>query len=67
MFLYEQLSPSDKIIKFIAYLASWKDLRLQCFRLVGAGLATISLGVLVWEFGMIFSGLFNGCGSVILQ
>jgi hypothetical protein len=34
----------------------WKDIRLQCFRLVGAGLATISLGELVWELGIIFGG-----------
>lgn len=41
------------------YINIWKDIRLQCFRLVGAGLATISLGVLVWVFGTIFNGLFN--------
>jgi len=46
---------------FLAYFkhTKWKDIRLQCFRLVGAGLATISLGVLVWVFGTIFNGLFN--------
>ena len=39
-----------------------EDIRLQCFRLVGAGLATISLGVSVWVFGTIFNGLFK-CSS----
>lgn len=33
-----------------------EDVRIQCFRLVGAGLATISLGELVWELGTIFNG-----------
>ena len=35
---------------------------MQCFRLVGAGLATISLGVLEWVLGTIFNGLFK-CSS----
>jgi hypothetical protein len=35
--------------------------------MVGAGLATISLGELVWVFGVIFGGLFKCCCTVILQ
>ncbi len=34
----------------------WNDIRLQCFRLVGAGLATISLGELEWVLGTVFAG-----------
>lgn len=45
----------------------WNDIRLQCFRLVGAGLATIALGESVWELGVIFSGLFDSCFSEIQQ
>ena len=38
-----------------------EDVRIQCFRLAGAGLATISLGVSEWVLGTIFGGLFNCC------
>jgi F0F1-type ATP synthase membrane subunit c/vacuolar-type H+-ATPase subunit K len=33
-----------------------EDIRLQCFRLVGAGLATIALGGVGMGIGMVFSG-----------
>jgi len=64
MFLYEQLAPICRIIVLfykifqLLYKFVWLvcDVRLQCFRLVGAGLATVSLGVLVWELGIVFNG-----------
>lgn len=36
-----------------------EDIRLQCFRLVGAGLATISLGGVGIGIGTIFNGYLN--------
>jgi F-type H+-transporting ATPase subunit c len=33
-----------------------EDIRLQCFRMVGAGLATISLGGVGMGIGTVFSG-----------
>ena len=36
-----------------------EDVRIQCFRLVGAGLATISLGGVGAGIGIVFSGFLQ--------
>lgn len=35
------------------------DIRLQCFKYVGAGLATISLAVLEQVFGVVFGAFIS--------
>jgi len=36
-----------------------EDIRIQCFRLVGAGLATISLGGVGMGIGVVFAGFLQ--------